>query len=64
MKDYGAIVVGCDFSRGGDFDTLAVGTKKGNKVEVLNIIQGNRARELYEELTTYKEKEKQDGSGQ
>ena len=53
MKETGCLLVSWDFSNGKDIDILLVGEKKpGKYVEIINVFQGEKARELYEELTT------------
>lgn len=50
------LLVGVDFSRGGDSGVLIVGRKSGADVEVINAFQGEEARQLYLKLITKKEK--------
>ena len=56
MKGSGALIVGFDFTNGGDADVLVVGsrTNKG-ETDIINAFQGKEARELYEKLVTKKE---------
>lgn len=53
-----SIIVSYDNTNGRDVSILLVGKKRLNKpVEVINAFQGKEAEELWEKLTTVKEKE-------
>ena len=55
-----SILVSVDFSNNNDTGVLIVGRKRMNQsVEIINALQGDEARELYEKLVTKKKKEGQ-----
>lgn len=46
----GALIIGYDF-RQGSLPTMTIGTQTNEKLDIINIIQGLEARELYNKLT-------------
>lgn len=54
----GNFIIGYDFSKGLDKEILIVGkqTARNKPVEIVNAFQGKEAREIYEKLTSKKEK--------
>ena len=54
----GNFIIGYDFSNGLDKGILIVGkqTARNKPVEIVNAFQGKEAREIYEKLTSKKEK--------
>lgn len=54
----GNFIIGYDFSNGLDKEVLIVGkqTARNKPVEIVNAFQGKEAREIYEKLTSKKEK--------
>ena len=48
------VLVGIDFSSGRDTEILTVGRQRNNKMELVNLFQGEEAVELYKKLTTVK----------
>ena len=54
----GNFIIGYDFSNGLDKEILIVGkqTARNKPVEIVNAFQGKEAREIYEKLTSKKEK--------
>ena len=52
------LLVGFDFSNGADKTTLLIGRKRPNEtVDVINVVQGAYAAELYKKLTGKKPQE-------
>lgn len=54
----GNFIIGYDFSNGLNKEILIVGkqTARNKPVEIVNAFQGKEAREIYEKLTSKKEK--------
>lgn len=49
------IIIGVDFSNKNDIDTMVVGRIRNNQsIDIINVFQGDEARELYEKLITNK----------
>lgn len=55
-----SLIIGFDFSHGKDVGVLIVGRKRlDQSVEIINAFQGKEAEDIYECLTTIKNKEKE-----
>lgn len=53
----GAYIVAWDFSNGKDNDVLIVGEQKNGTMNIINAVQGQEARDIYEKLSTRKKVE-------
>lgn len=53
----GAYIVSWDFSHGKDNDILIVGEQKNDTMNIINAVQGQEARDIYEKLSTVKKVE-------
>lgn len=57
MNDVSVLLVSFDPKHDDDESILLVGTKRqGEIIDIINAFQGKEAREIYERLTTVKEK--------
>ena len=54
-KTSGCFVVSWDFNHGKDKDLIVVGERQNGKLVIINAIQGQDARDIYEKLSTPKE---------
>ena len=54
-KTNGCFVVSWDFNHGKDKDLIVVGERQNGKLVIINAIQGQEARNIYEKLSTPKE---------
>ena len=54
MNSSGTLIVSWDFSHEKDYDILFVGKQDGTKLEVINMILDEDARDIYKRLTTVK----------
>ena len=54
-KTNGCFVVSWDFNHGKDKDLIVVGERQNGKLVIINAIQGQEARNIYEKLRTPKE---------
>ena len=57
-KTNGCFVVSWDFNHGEDKDLVIVGKHENGTLKVVNAFQGQEARDIYEKLSTVKEKSK------
>lgn len=53
----GSYIVSWDFSHGKDDDVLIVGSQHKGVVDIVNAFQGQEARDIYEKLSTVKNKD-------
>ena len=54
MNSSGTLIVSWDFSHEKDHDIVFVGKQDGTKLEVINMILDEDARDIYKRLTTVK----------
>lgn len=57
-KTNGCFVVSWDFNYGEDKDLVIVGKRENGALKIINAFQGKEARDIYEKLSTVKEKSK------
>lgn len=55
MKISDRLIIGVDFSDGDDWDTLVIGRQTESGAQIVNVLLGEDAREMYKKLTTVKE---------